>query len=92
MFGKRQDIEFLKASARRKGYLTPEEILSIYPEPEKKLDEIFGKKEEAKAEVKEEPKKEAPKKVEAPKEKPKEEKKVEVKKEVDKKEVKPEEK
>ena len=37
---KRHDIEFLKASARRKGYLTPEEILSIYPEPEKKLGEI----------------------------------------------------
>ncbi|MFA5840229.1 MAG: RNA polymerase sigma factor RpoD [Candidatus Margulisiibacteriota bacterium] len=40
MFGGRQDFEFLKAAAARKGYLTPEEILSIYPEPEKKLDEI----------------------------------------------------
>ena len=40
MFGKKQNIEFLKASAARKGYLTPEEILSIYPEPEKKLHEI----------------------------------------------------
>ncbi|MFC1637435.1 RNA polymerase sigma factor RpoD [Candidatus Margulisiibacteriota bacterium] len=40
MFGKRKDIEFLKSTASRKGYLTPEEILSIYPEPEKNLDEI----------------------------------------------------
>jgi RNA polymerase primary sigma factor len=37
---KKQDLEFLKSTANRKGYLTPEEILSIYPEPEKKLDEI----------------------------------------------------
>ncbi|MDD5382832.1 MAG: RNA polymerase sigma factor RpoD [Candidatus Margulisbacteria bacterium] len=40
MFGKREDFEFLRASATRKGYLTPEEIMSIYPEPEKNLDEI----------------------------------------------------
>jgi RNA polymerase primary sigma factor len=40
MFGKREDFEFLRATASRKGYLTPEEILSIYPEPEKNLDEI----------------------------------------------------
>jgi RNA polymerase primary sigma factor len=40
MFGKREEFEFLKATAARKGYLTPEEILSIYPEPEKNLDEI----------------------------------------------------
>ncbi|KPJ66580.1 RNA polymerase subunit sigma [candidate division WOR-1 bacterium DG_54_3] len=40
MFGKREDLEFLRATASRKGYLTPEEILSIYPEPEKNLDEI----------------------------------------------------
>ena len=37
---KREDLQFLKAAASRKGYLTPEEILSIYPEPEKNLDEI----------------------------------------------------
>ncbi len=37
---KREDFQFLKATASRKGYLTPEEILSIYPEPEKNLDEI----------------------------------------------------
>ncbi|MFA6549294.1 MAG: RNA polymerase sigma factor RpoD [Candidatus Margulisiibacteriota bacterium] len=40
MLGKREDFAFLRASASRKGYLTPEEILSIYPEPEKNLDEI----------------------------------------------------
>jgi RNA polymerase primary sigma factor len=40
MFSKREDLQFLKATASRKGYLTPEEILSIYPEPEKNLDEI----------------------------------------------------
>ncbi|PIS31240.1 RNA polymerase sigma factor RpoD [Candidatus Saganbacteria bacterium CG08_land_8_20_14_0_20_45_16] len=40
MTGKRADFEFLKATASRKGYLTPEEILSIYPEPEKNLDAI----------------------------------------------------
>ncbi|MDI6731722.1 MAG: RNA polymerase sigma factor RpoD [Candidatus Margulisbacteria bacterium] len=40
MFGGQEDFNFLKAAAARKGYLTPEEILSIYPEPEKKLDEI----------------------------------------------------
>jgi len=40
MIAKREDLQFLKAAASRKGYLTPEEILSIYPEPEKKLDEI----------------------------------------------------
>lgn len=37
---KREDFQFLKAAAARKGYLTPEEIMSIYPEPEKKLGEI----------------------------------------------------
>jgi RNA polymerase primary sigma factor len=40
MVKKRQEFEFLKATAARKGYLTPEEILSIYPEPEKNLGEI----------------------------------------------------
>ena len=40
MFGKREDLELLRAAASRKGYLTPEEILSVYPEPEKSLDEI----------------------------------------------------
>jgi RNA polymerase primary sigma factor len=40
MFTKRDDFAHLKDSASRKGYLTPEEILSIYPEPEKNLDEI----------------------------------------------------
>ena len=40
MIGKREDLEFLRAAASRKGYLTPEEILSVYPEPEKNLDEI----------------------------------------------------
>jgi RNA polymerase primary sigma factor len=40
MTAKREDIQFLKAAANRKGYLTPEEILSIYPEPEKNLGEI----------------------------------------------------
>jgi RNA polymerase primary sigma factor len=40
MFAKRQGIKFLRAAASRKGYLTPEEILSIYPEPEKNLGEI----------------------------------------------------
>jgi RNA polymerase primary sigma factor len=40
MFGKRDDLETLRASATRKGFLTPEEILSVYPHPEKNLDEI----------------------------------------------------
>jgi RNA polymerase primary sigma factor len=40
MFTKRDDFAHLKDSASKKGYLTPEEILSIYPEPEKNLDEI----------------------------------------------------
>ena len=40
MFGKRDDLELLRAAATRKGFLTPEEILSVYPEPEKNLDEI----------------------------------------------------
>jgi len=40
MHSKKEDLQFLKATASRKGYLTPEEILSIYPEPEKNLDEI----------------------------------------------------
>jgi len=40
MFKKNEEIEFLRATASRKGYLTPEEILAIYPEPEKNLDEI----------------------------------------------------
>ncbi|MFC1511012.1 RNA polymerase sigma factor RpoD [Candidatus Margulisiibacteriota bacterium] len=38
--GKREDFELLKAAASRKGYLTPEEILAVYPRPEKNLDEI----------------------------------------------------
>ncbi|MCU0640648.1 MAG: RNA polymerase sigma factor RpoD [Candidatus Margulisbacteria bacterium] len=33
-------METLRAAASRKGYLTPEEILSVYPHPEKNLDEI----------------------------------------------------
>src|SRR3989344_2744251 len=40
MFGKRDEFEVLRAAASRKGYLTPEEILSVYPHPEKNLDEI----------------------------------------------------
>ncbi|MFA6431555.1 MAG: RNA polymerase sigma factor RpoD [Candidatus Margulisiibacteriota bacterium] len=40
MFGKRDEFDFLKAAAARKGYLTPDEILSVYPEPEKNLIEI----------------------------------------------------
>jgi len=40
MFGKRDDLELLRAAASRKGFLTPEEILSVYPRPEKNLDEI----------------------------------------------------
>jgi RNA polymerase primary sigma factor len=40
MFGKRDDLELLRAAASRKGYLTPEEILSVYPHPEKNMDEI----------------------------------------------------
>jgi len=40
MFGKRNELEVLRAVASRKGYLTPAEILSVYPEPEKNLDEI----------------------------------------------------
>jgi len=40
MFGKRDEFEILRATASRKGYLTPEEILSVYPQPEKNLDEI----------------------------------------------------
>jgi len=40
MFGKRDNIEILRASACKKGYLTPEEILSVYPHPEKNMDEI----------------------------------------------------
>ena len=40
MFGKRINLDTLRANATRKGFLTPEEILSVYPEPEKNLDEI----------------------------------------------------
>ena len=40
MFGKRDEMELLRATASRKGYLTPEEILSVYPKPENNLDEI----------------------------------------------------
>ena len=40
MVTKNKDFEFLKASATRKGFVTPEEILKIYPEPEKKLVQI----------------------------------------------------
>ncbi|MFA5034579.1 MAG: RNA polymerase sigma factor RpoD [Candidatus Margulisiibacteriota bacterium] len=39
-FGKKEDFETLKTLGARKGFLTPEEILSVYPEPEKKLDQI----------------------------------------------------
>lgn len=40
MIAKRNGLEFLKATAARKGYLTPEEILSIIPEPEKNIGQI----------------------------------------------------
>jgi RNA polymerase primary sigma factor len=40
MLRKNEEIEFLRATASRKGYLTPEEIMAVYPEPEKNLDEI----------------------------------------------------
>src|SRR3989339_91315 len=40
MFARKQDLDFLKATASRKGYLTPKEIMSIYPEPEKNIGEI----------------------------------------------------
>src|SRR3989339_2097379 len=39
-FGKKADFETLKTLGARKGFLTPEDILSVYPEPEKKLDQI----------------------------------------------------
>ena len=39
-FGKKEDFETLKTLGARKGFLTPEDILSVYPEPEKKLDQI----------------------------------------------------
>ena len=35
-----QDLKSLKHMGEKKGYLTPEEIMSIYPEPEKNIDEI----------------------------------------------------
>ena len=38
--GKKEIIANLKTLAEKKGYITPEEILTIYPEPEKNLDEI----------------------------------------------------
>jgi len=34
------DFQTLKNTGEKKGYLTPEEIMSIYPEPEKNVDEI----------------------------------------------------
>jgi RNA polymerase primary sigma factor len=37
---KRETPENLKTLAGKKGFITPEEILSIYPEPEKRLDRI----------------------------------------------------
>jgi len=40
MKAKKGNIASLKGKGEKKGYLTPEEILSIYPEPEKNLDEI----------------------------------------------------
>ena len=40
MSANKKDFAFLKATGARKGYLTPDEILSIYPEPEKNMDEI----------------------------------------------------
>jgi len=40
MASKKQTIENLKSRAEKKGFITPEEILTIYPEPEKNLDEI----------------------------------------------------
>ena len=35
-----QNLKSLKNMGEKKGYLTPEEIMSIYPEPEKNIDEI----------------------------------------------------
>ena len=35
-----QNVKSLKNMGEKKGYLTPEEIMSIYPEPEKNIDEI----------------------------------------------------
>ena len=46
MASKRENIESLKTLAEKKGFITPEQILSIYPEPEKNLDaieELLGK-------------------------------------------------
>jgi len=40
MTDKHEDLESLRRTFGKKGYLTPEEILTIFPEPEKKLDEI----------------------------------------------------
>ena len=35
-----ESLKNLKTIGEKKGYLTPEEIMSIYPEPEKNIDEI----------------------------------------------------
>ena len=40
MAGKREAVSNLKTIAGKKGFITPEEILTIYPEPEKNIDEI----------------------------------------------------
>jgi len=40
MTEKKESVENLKALAEKKGFITPEEILTIYPEPEKNIDEI----------------------------------------------------
>ena len=40
MVSKKDNIENIKTLAGKKGFITPEQILSIYPEPEKNLDEI----------------------------------------------------
>jgi len=37
---KQQNFQNLKSAGEKKGYLTPEEIMSIYPEPEKNIEEI----------------------------------------------------
>lgn len=46
MTNKKENIVDVRAMAEKKGFITPEEILSIYPEPEKNLDaieELLGK-------------------------------------------------
>jgi len=40
MTSKKENIVDIKAMAEKKGFITPEQILAVYPEPEKNLDEI----------------------------------------------------